>query len=1046
MRGRKDMILSMPVRGVDETQAHSNQRPETTLDAENMRSVDGGRRVRISQREGMAKHYEAAMSGPVRVLATLVYENKTVTYEATEDEIESNGDGREKHELIWEKKTEGKGDVRNVLTDLGGNVYLVTERTIEKRSGSGALQWSYTLELPNSLFILAAAAIGPDDAIMVGVSEGGSDPGGASIYRVRQKAQANTKETEPVLEWVYKVDGWVRELEMAGSKLKALVEFPTKRRSYVWTFTGVTDAIPTLSSAYQVPYPSTCMALAEDGSSYTGHPVFADRDTTPGKPGVGISLESWTPDDLDNAPARIWGWWRAEDLAETYADRDEITLWEDRYGSGRVWTTGSPHKGSTSYGSPVPGPTMHYKGSLETPTIKFDGTQGLFSQLGGGAFAERDSCLSAVPNHGDGAFCIVIVCRPSTGGSFGQGDEDGDPLSERRWLLRQSHHTKYVGVAGANEPNGFDKNDTGAHISGIILNSEADAANFENDLYCWGKSKSLRGRHDPGKLRAFTSSSGYRFSGLHDGDGYDTAAWTVGSAHDYSGMPLLRGAGSYGWPKEGVYADLDSEDEGEGWCVITFMHCGGLSEYEDAPTGSHSGVVFTFDSEPAFMDRYPTGSKGTVYATKVSDGTTTSFSFAKSSNTTLAVGLSGTESYTGVRLVFARNHQTRSMLRINGEPVDRWEALPMAYTGASSISNPPPRTFNTNKNLELNQTGLGLAAEHDYIKGFIGEVAEIITIGNRTGPDSAVTLNSEAHYPAPTLLTHPKYAANAHTNDDVGGTDATNLDHPWKAMAFTGLSTELEKIEGYAMARYGISQRLQAPTADYPHPHYPEWSGNGLISSDLPLSNSTADSGQAWLPRLRYSDAMLTKHDETGKMLWCLLASSGYGTGTWGDLFSEDLNGTGGIFGFTSAPATSGVAVGLNGDVFVVGPGDPDTGDGDRFCMGRIDDSPESFEDPQITSVGWYTQGTPFAPDTNKLQLQSDVTIRCRCDEFGNFHVPVPPGALYLTNPALDAVRSFDRDGNLLFRLTTLNHGSTSYQNGYAVAFPPTSPTYNIED
>lgn len=1025
-----DTPIPMPVRGLDKTLGAGQQRKETCPDAQNVRSVDTNKRVRVAQRPGMVKAFDYAMDGPVRVVATLVFENKTTTYEATEDVLESNGDGRTKHTEIWKKKTESKKDVRNVaVAPLSGNVYALSGNIIEKRNGDGVLQWAYSVSVANKGFTLEAMALGPDEAIHVAVSSGTGGAKGAAIYRVRQAPVDLEGNTEPILEWTYKADGWVRELMMDGGELKALVQFDEKRRSYVWTFGNVSTAAPQLKAVYQVPFPSTCMAIAADGASYTGHPVFENRDTTPGKPGVGISLESWTPDDLDSASERIWAHWKAEELTAFFDHGDSVTVWPDSRGTGRDWGQGTAVESKVS---PNPVPTLNVKSTLEKPTVLFDGVQGLFSPAGGGVFADRDSCLSAVPNHGDGAYCIFIVCRPATTGTLDETDQNGQPLDTRRWLFNQFHHTKYAG------PNTdyFDTKNTKAYRSGIVVNSGSNPLATDDDLYCWGKSKSLRGSHEPGKARPFTSSSGYRFTGAHDSDGYDGGAWTAGtSAFDYPGMPLLRGAGGYGWPKEGEFADTSSTASGsEGWCVMTFMHCGGLSEYIEV---SGSSVTNSFTLDEPLSEFYPNNAEGKIYIGG------TGYPISKVNDTTLLYpfGFPSAGDYDGY-IVWNRNHMTRSLWRISGVPYDRWEALPMAYKGPSTFSSPVPGDIVTDLNVEHQPTGLGLPMAHDFIRGFVGEIAEILVLGNRTGADSGVTLGGATHYPSPTVLTHPKYAANDHVNDTVTASDA---DHSWQTTGNNLLSTEMEKIEGYLMHRYGIQKKLQSSTASYPHPHYPGYVENK--THDLPLADGFASAGQAWPAKLRQEDAMIVKHDATGRMLWCLLSQNAYGPGTLGDIFTEDLNGVGSApnVGFTDAPATNGIAVGLDGDVFVAGVG---TGANDgEFAMGRIIDKPKTAEFPQLQSIGWWTQGTPLpSSGLTRATFQADVTLRCKCDEFGNFYVPFPPGASYIGFPAKDAIRAFTPEGKVMFRLTTLNHGSSSYQNGYALAFPPTSPDYNLND
>jgi len=772
------------------------------------------------------------------------------------------------------------------------------------------------------------------------------------------------------------------------------------------------------------------MDVAADGSTYTGHPYFENRNTTPGKPGVGIPLESWTPYEMDNFEDRVWGWWDADDLAGYLDHGSEVKVWEDRSGNGRDWGLGIPEQGA---GVTRPGPTLNKKSSIEGATLSFNGKQGLFSKPGGGIFADRDSCLSALPNHGEAAWTMFILCRPSTATDPTEKDADGKPINERRFLINQFHHRKYGGTANAY----FDSSDTRAFCTGIIVNStSAGVPDTDDDLFCWGRSDSIAGASAPGYARPYTPSSGYRFTGAHDSDGYAAGAWTVGTSDfDWPGMPVNRGAGLYGWPKEGQYADLTSNVESQGWCVMTLQYDGGLNECYEV-TGTVTGTNLFTPDDSTWLPGIPNATACTLY---INGGTV---SGTKGNGGTLALGTPVTNGEYTVQAVFDRNLHSRCVWRINGEPIDRWEGLPTAYTGPSDVGTTPTvADRELDYNVDLQATGLGIPWALGKVKPYVGEIKEILVIGNRTGPEGGIELGGETYYPYPTVMTHPKYAANSHAALD------TVADQSWTSTANNFTSTEMEKVEGYLMHKAGLQNKLQSTTASYPHPHYP---GNGAGTSagkahDVPLTSEFPSSGQAWPPRLRTPEALLAKHDASGRMLWCLLAANVYGAGTGGDLFSEDLNGTGGVTGFTDAPATSGVAVGLDGDVFVVGPGSSASG-GSQFCMGRIIDSPTTSASPSLRSIGWYHQALPYPPDTNKANFTADVTIRCTTDVFGNFYVPFPPGSVYLNNPAKDAVRAYNPDGDILFRLTTLNHGSASYQNAYAVAFPNSTPDYNVSD
>lgn len=1009
-----DTRITLPTRGLDDTQTDSVQKVGTTRDAQNVRSIHGPTgRVRLSQRDGMGKHFPAAGLGPIRAFTSMTFNSKSVTFEALEGELDSFGDGRGKVEELWSKTTGANESVLNIETDNLGNLYMVTGGTVEKRNTDGALLWTFSVPLENPDFTLGPLAIGDDLGVYVGVDGGAPGPEGASVYRISQLPQALTNETEPVLAWQLQTDMWTREMKLHQGTLILLEQDDVAEQAHIVTVSNIATATPDETNSIPCPYPATCLAVKDDGSFFTGHPFKLNRDSNAQHPGVGIPLVGWTPQDLEGWKTRGWSEFYADNITG-YATGDHINAWFDSTGNGRHWLPGVPQNQAEA----APTPRYNEKGSLGVPCLDYDGTEGLFSQPGGGKDSQRDSCKTAVPNHGDAAYCTIIVCRPASQKTVNETDGAGIDIDYVRYLWQQRHHTHYEGLS-----TGFDTNATGAYQSGMVLNTDSTASPSDDDLFCWGKSKSLDGTPAPGYARPYTSSSGKR-----------TGSALVDGSDDWDGMPALKGAGDFGWPKAELFDDPSVVEEGEGISIFTFMHCGGLDEAIVVEgTVSISGFEFEADDPHAFKawgagDSSGANIQGTAYIDGVSDGVQ-----AITSNSKVSLSGSPTPGAATLSMVLDRNFMTRSLFRSTGVPVDRWEALPVSFRGVQTDSGGETiADGNFELNMELQPTALGLPAKHPTIRGFVGEVYAMITVGRRQTNADMVTLGGSQYHVWPTVLTHPMNAENQHA---LSG----ELDTPYDPITLGTLSTEMEKLEGYAAHRFGIHGRLN--DTGFKHPHHPNDGSAIPEMHDLPLASNVTQSGQAWPPRQRSDAAMILKQDAKGRQIWCLLSEGVFAAPANGDIVRKDINGVLPLTGLTMARCTSGIAIGIEDDVFVFGPGAGT--DSDEFCVVRIVDAIDDDDSPLVESFGWW----PLAgsgEDENKIGFQPDVTIRGKADEFGNLHLPIVPGTLYLGLPAFDAIRSFTRDGVPLCRLTTLDHGAISYQNAHALALPPVNPEYFI--
>jgi hypothetical protein len=1150
-----------------------------------MRSVDPTTgRKRGAQRAGLSKHHNSQVAGtPLRAVRSVVYDNKTVNYTELSGELDDPGFARLEQE--WSENAGSNESSRNVVTDTAGSSYWLSGRTIEKRNGTtGVMLWTYTLPVEDKAFILGPLAIGPDLALHVGVESGPGKSEGASVYRIRQAPVANSIDTEPKLDWVWQTGTWVKELRMHEGSLKVLEQSDQNATCWVSTLFNLSGGSPIEASRAVVPYPATCMIIRPDGSSITGHPYLATRDSLPLQPGVGIPLEGWTIDDLEDSTERVWCDLRAEDITGL-EDGDEVEIWQDRsgnnrnmmgYTAGSAGVPGDSAAGATTSGYAVKPPTYRSVGSTRSPSIYFDGSKAMKSNNGGGTDANRGSCKTMVPNHGDGAYCLFIVCRPETSEATGEDSTGNIDTGAKRWLFDQMHSTAFSGSADYSGQPGYDggkynedfrnsiflnsgcmgdghgvgtvaanpvfpKIDTGhsitipdnlspsgvtktfasnTNISGTAIEvvhsaglggagstlgvgafptsnqnfltafttavnaatsstwnitAEADdvgpiaspkvvtlrhaaggeaangglitrfgaflvsgfgsgGANNLTRQYTWGtKGTDMAGVTKPGYARPITSSTGWL------GTVTDTEVAT-GADDAAIALNVAKGAGRGGWPLEGQFDDVASDSPGEGLCVFTFMNCGGLAETTEVTGNMSSGTGLWTNGSPFFS--IPIGAAGKVYS---EDGLL-SDTFTVASDSSLIIGTTNIPTEVGGTYYVVyndRNLMSRSLWRINGRPIDRWEALPMSLTGAYATANHNLDVPFFKLDLVPHSSFLGIGRNTHNDGGqpngkaapFMGEIMQVLTVGRRKFNVDGPLLEGVRHHTAPVVLTAPRYAANSNTRTDV----SNNVDATFSSVTSNTASTEVEKIEGWLMARHGISDRL--PSTGYVHPHYKNGYKHVFGAYDIPLTDAVPDTYQSWPPRVRAPGAMIAKHDQDGNMLWCLLSEVPADNVGFGDLMTRDINGKAGVIGLTKARPTAGLAQGEGDRVYFAGPGEADG----QYSMGHLEDSINP-EDPGIIGTGWgRLSGDPVDNDL-KLAFASDTPIRIQADEFNNLHVPCPPGTIDpITGvEVVDAMRLFGPDGAPLFRLTARPSGSTSYQNCYAIGLPPINPDYHI--
>jgi len=1018
--------IPAPIRGVDENRGEGDQRPDTAHDAKNTRSVDPATgRVRISQREGTQKLITAALGAEVTHLTSITFDQKAIQYDELYGELDS---GTPKVSEEWAKDTASGQGATAQDVDQQDNTYTVAGKVIEKRNSSGALLWSFPIPLPSDSMVLGSVRVDTGGNVYTATASGKFQSKSA-IYRIRQIPVANSKDTEPELHWSLTVGRWVRELRLYQQSLIALEQDDKTYSALAVTYANLTTIAPKPSSVIKAPYPATCMAVKEDGSIVTGHPEYADRDSNPQATGTTLPLQDWTPEDLEDWENRIWSWYMPEDALEANGAGEPVFSWSDRMGHGRDWRP-AVNDDLQITKKAVHGHVEIPEGSKPTvlenrlagrPGVFFNGKSALISESGGGKDSTSSEQLSAIPNYADGAYAIFIVCRPQVGDA---GEIGG--AEQRRHLIFQRHNLNYD--ASHSGYGAYAYPYASEFVSGLALNSEVRSASNPYTFNHYGNDsadENWEGNFVPGAVRAYTSF-------LH----------RTGTTA-YANSDLNLGSGTYGFPTEGSYLGSGS-GTAENAIVISMIHDGGLSSYYESEgtlvqsTGVFTGATFAFHPY-----RLTTGDTATLTD---SAGTVTGpFVVTAKGNSTVTLttgSLPADGTYTVKVTPQDRDCMTRSLLRVNGVPIDRWESHPMQLSGYDSVGTARILA----DVVDASPTILGHVFQPEAassMRPFLGDVYEIIVVKRR---------KDGADLSEPTILSHPMYG-DASDYRGAGeypeGTwpptpSGASDDHAYGTTSFVGTAsalntTELERFEGYLAHSWGIGLVLPDHTASFPHTHSrPSF---GSLTFDLPIS-SALQSGPAAVKNLRETDPLLVKQSPAGELIYALVGLN-VGGGP-----SVDINDVAYV---PAAKCTGGIELASDGGIYVAGPGLDDDG---IVCMAKLTDvdSIQGVSDQELEIKFWWDStdvSFPHAGTTgveHACNFASDELVRLWRDKEDNLWVPIPPTATSTNYDLFDCARVFAADGTHLLRLSTEDHGVTAYQNGYCVTVPQNEPEFDADD
>jgi hypothetical protein len=580
-----ELPIPFPQNGVSDTFSYEAQPPGTTVDALNVRAVDGVTgRVRGAQREGLEKVTPNSLgAGKVQAITTVTYDGRQVEFEnlttAAADDL-----------TLWSESlnasTTGAGSGVNVVAiDVSGNVYTVAGNALLiKYNSAGAKQWEFDLPVKVANHVVRALAVDDYGGIYVGVSEGTAAQEYAWIRRY-------VENDEGVLDmrWSVAPGAYVEKLVVRNDKIYAGLNYKDAGKSQVAAYEFIYTASPSVARAWYVPYPVNDFAITSSGEVITAHrqvsPIFEAAGSYPGQrsfdprssPETGHVVEPsamrWDPTKLDNWEDRKWVWMNGDTIKqqqgyETIRDGEDVNMWQDILGAGEVVL-------SKGLDSTDIAPKYISSGLAGRPGVHFKGNNYRMETLG---------TKRLLPGaNADEAYLLVMVVKPTGTEAVPQAllyqdsalTANSKPNFAQYWVPGASP-TDYESPVGDNGITGKTRFDTV-----IALNARCgfSVTGQSFGLVGGALSSGAYGRriykHD--RVTVSGAGSGSNGSGYVSLKGNDNYAFkyrltfggadvtpTNGKTVDFTDWHRFRGAAGYVSIMGEQYQNIDQEDTGQG--------------------------------------------------------------------------------------------------------------------------------------------------------------------------------------------------------------------------------------------------------------------------------------------------------------------------------------------------------------------------------------------------------------------------------------------------------------------------------------------------
>ena len=775
-----ELPIPFPQNGVSDTFSYEAQPPGTTVDALNVRAVDGVTgRVRGAQREGLDRVTPNALGGSkVQALTTVTYDGRQVTFE--------NGSTSTPNDLTtWSKSLnasasgEGSG-VKAIAIDVSGNVYTISGNALLiKYNSSGAKQWEFDLPVKVANHVVRALTVDEYGGIYVGVSEGTTAQEFAWIRRYVEDAEGVLS-----TQWSLAPGAYVERLVVRNDKIYAALNYNDAGKSQVVAYEFIYTSSPSIARAWYVPYPVNDFSVTDGNEVVTAHgqtdTVFDSSGSyVSGLPGnrsfdprstpetshvVEPSAMRWDPTKLDNWEARKWVWLSGDTIKqqqgyETIRDGEDVNLWQDLLGAGEVVL-------SKGLDSTDIAPKYISSGLAGRPGVHFKGDNYRMETLG----AKR-----LMPGaNADEAYLLVMVVKPTGTEAVPQAllyqdsalTSNSKPNFAQYWVPSLST-TQYESPNGDNGITGKTRFDT------VVALNATCGVPVLNQAFAYNSSSVLPSSY----TNISNSTYGRR---MYKNDRFYLAATLTGTAQIVSTKGQdNNGIARYGTAVNGTTAFSSSQTVS----FVDWHRFSGAAGYVSVMSESYNNEDHSNTASGQYND--PKEASGRFW---VGD----SASPTEPVRPMIVSMLIDNEKCNGGNDI--------SLFRVNGMPISQWRSVrhsnSVKPTVIGKLRNSDSSSAGDQPHGMDDMLDNGTGSQVNFL-GLDAEVYEIFVI--KQYADGTTTK----------VCTFPGYNANA-----FGVNPAYS----------TASDTELEKIEAYFAWKYGIAHLLDQGTLSPNSP--PDWTAS----------------------------------------------------------------------------------------------------------------------------------------------------------------------------------------------------------------------------
>ncbi len=318
---KRKVAIRMPTGGISEVAARGKQPPATTLDALNMRGIDGRTgRVRIAGRQGTRPILvEPLRGGPFGIPQPVRFGHVGQYFEPTDD--------FELLETPLEEKTATLlADGVAIVTAADGKVYALDSAGRIVIYDRDLNQTGYVPSpVPAGFSIVRRIAVDESGAIYVGATAPVVVDGRASeIYRITQPAIEGDRMS---VAWTHPIEGTLRDFDVRSGTLAYLYDLiidedddqDTPDQTWVDYLGALASGLPVAYASSRTTLGAWRVRLNRFGDAIVASP----RDARRGSTVFDVPVVSWTPREIATWEDDVYFW------VDAAAVKGDGTMWTD---------------------------------------------------------------------------------------------------------------------------------------------------------------------------------------------------------------------------------------------------------------------------------------------------------------------------------------------------------------------------------------------------------------------------------------------------------------------------------------------------------------------------------------------------------------------------------------------------------------------------------------------------------------------------------------------------------------------------------------------